>query len=259
MSEATNCTAVLVHGWGSSPRTWAGIDWPRGWRMLPYTLPGHGVRHDEGPWTIPSAAEDLVRYIRSQVPEGQRVLLIAHSMGGQLTALVNAGHPELVLGEAVIDPAYGGGDSPVKLVAMLEALRRDPHGTMAGFITGAFSPYLSQEDSEVILEDSEATNGIAFADYYESEYLADHSFGLRRDTPSITMRRTRPVLGIYATQARGQMERDVDPAELDVTVSVWEDGHGHFLHREDSARFVDELTQWAGRIHAVARATMAAV
>ncbi|NMM94120.1 alpha/beta hydrolase [Bifidobacterium sp. DSM 109957] len=137
-----NLTVVLVHGWGSSPRTWEGIVWPEGWRILPYTLPGHGNRRDEGSWTIPSASEDLVGFIRQSVPAGERVLLIGHSMGGQLTAMVQAQHPELVLGEVVIDPAYGGDDSPAavaQMMSQLEAMRSDPLGTLLQFSARCFN------------------------------------------------------------------------------------------------------------------------
>ena len=249
MCSAEKLTAVLVHGWGGSPRTWNGIAWPEHWRILPYTLPGHGHRHDDGPWTIPAAAEDLADYIRGSVPAGERVLLIGHSMGGQLTAMVQATHPELVLGEVVIDPAYGGDDSPVDvadMVAQLEAMRNDPFGTLFQFIEGAFSPYLPQAARDIIRQDIAATNPTAFGDYFESEYLAEESFGLRTDTPTVTMRRTRPVLGIYGSEARGAMEREVDPVGLDVSLSVWQGGHGHFLHMEDPQRFVRCVEEWSG-------------
>lgn len=51
--------AILIHGWAGSASVWNAIDWPDDWNTYAYTLPGHGDRRDEGPWTIPAAAEDL--------------------------------------------------------------------------------------------------------------------------------------------------------------------------------------------------------
>ncbi|PJM73752.1 hypothetical protein CS006_00760 [Bifidobacterium primatium] len=240
--------AVLVHGWGGSPKTWEPVRWPESWKVLAYTLPGHAERAQEGPWTIPSAAEDLAAYIRENVPTGARTLLIAHSMGGQLSMLVNADHPELIDGEVVIDPAYNGDDSPADVERMrrtLDAFRADPHGAMNEFIQGAFSKYLPDESRRAIMDDADRTNGTALADYFSSEYLEEGSFGLRGHTPEVAKRRTRPVLGFYTSQSRGDYERACDPEGLDVEISLWASDHGHFMHMEDPGRFSDETVRWA--------------
>lgn len=214
-------------------------------------MPGHAERAQEGPWTIRSAAEDLAEYVRSVVPNGVRPLIIAHSMGGQLSMLLNVDHPELVAGEVVIDPAYNGGDSPEELAgthADLAALHRDPHAMMREFVKGAFGPYLNNAARRTILGDIDRTNGQALIDYYASEYLDDGAFGLRHDTPTVAKRRTRPVLGFYMTDARGDAERDCNPDDLDVSISLWrEAGHRHFMHMEDPERFLREVVAWAVR------------
>lgn len=241
-------TVVTVHGWGSSPRTWSDVPWPKAWKVIDYTVPGHAVRVDEGPWTIPAASEDLACFIRRSVPDGQRVLLVAHSMGGQLSALVNAHHPDLICGEVVVDPAYGGsaaeGDNAP---ALLARLRRDAYGIMEHFVQGAFSDFLSQSARETILDDIHRANPVALADFYASEYLDRGAFGLLRHTAEVTGLRTKPVLGIYGTQARGRMERSVDPSPLPVDISVWKGGHGHFLHMEDPSRFVGDVDAFVSR------------
>ncbi|WP_240947463.1 hypothetical protein [Bifidobacterium oedipodis] len=107
---------------------------------------------------------------------------------------------------------------------------------------------MPQSARDIIRQDIAATNPTAFGDYFESEYLVPGAFGLRKDTPTVAMRRTRPVLGIYGSEARGAMEREVDPQDLDVSLSVWNGGHGHFLHMEDPQRFVQCVENWAARI-----------
>lgn len=210
--------------------------------MVDYTVPGHAARIDDGPWTIPAACEDLACFIRRSVPDGQRVLLVAHSMGGQLSALVNAHYPDLICGEVVVDPAYGGSDAEGDHApALLDRLRGDAHGTMEDFVQGAFSDFLPRSARETILDDIYRTNPVALADFYASEYLDRGAFGLLRHTAEVTGLRTKPVLGIYASQVRGRMERSVDPGQLPVDISVWQGGHGHFLHMEDPSRFADDV------------------
>ncbi|RSX49522.1 alpha/beta fold hydrolase [Bifidobacterium callimiconis] len=248
MSSSTTY-AVLVHGWGGSPKAWDTVRFPATWTTFAYTLPGHGDRAQEGPWTIRETAEDLADYVRSVVPAGVKPLIIAHSMGGQLSMLLNAEHPELVSGEVVIDPAYNGGDSPEELAEThrnLAELHCDPHAMMREFVKGAFGPYLNNDARRVILDDIERTNGQALVDYFASEYLDPGAFGLKRDTPNVAKRRTRPVLGFYMTDARGNAERECNPEGLDVSISLWKEaGHRHFMHMEDPERFSREVVEWA--------------
>lgn len=242
--------AVLIHGWGSSPSTWDAVQWPASWKVLKYTLPGHASRFDDGPWNIRAASKDLARYIEIHVPAGQRALLVAHSMGGQLSLWMNVNRPDLVAGEVVIDPAYGGDDSPSEVaesVAMLSALRKDAYGTMKEFVKGAFSDHLPQVACEVIMHDILHTNPRSLADYFESEYLDGDSFGLLRDSLPLMSKRTRPVLGVYRTEDRGEFERNGDPVDVPVHIDVWGEAHGHFLHMEDPMRFSHEVVDWAER------------
>lgn len=242
--------AVLIHGWGSSARTWQTVSWPQAWHVHAYELPGHGARNEEGPWSIPFAAQDLLGFLREVLPQGARAILVGHSMGGQVSMLVHAQHPELVSGEVVIDPAYNGGDSAAQIAETrrtLASLRRDPHGTMTQFARSAFSGYLGAQQRRTILDDVLRTNATALSDYFKSEYLGHDSFGLHRDTLRVARHRTRPVLGFYPSAQRGDLELAANPERLDVQVSVWGTDHGHFMHVEDPVRFSSETVTWAIR------------
>lgn len=152
--SAQHVYAVLIHGWAGSPRVWNFVPWSQDWTVLPYTLPGHDERRDEGPCTIPSAGEDLAAFIRCNVPSGEQVLLIGHSMGGQLTLCVHTHYPQLVAGEVVLDPALGVSEEEVAgQSAMLDNLRRDAYATIESFIHGAFSRFTSDKAKTVIMKD----------------------------------------------------------------------------------------------------------
>lgn len=67
------------------------------------------------------------------------MLLIGHSMGGQLTLYVHTHYPQLVAGEVVLDPALGASEEEVAgQSAMLDNLRRDAYATIESFIHGVF-------------------------------------------------------------------------------------------------------------------------
>ncbi|MBT1172743.1 alpha/beta hydrolase [Bifidobacterium sp. MA2] len=248
--SAQHVYTVLVHGWAGSPRVWNFIPWPDDWTVLPYTLPGHGVRRDETAagaaqpdgWDIPSAAEDLAAFIRLNVPAGEKALLIGHSMGGQLTLYVHTHHPELVAGEVVLDPALGAESAEIAgQPAMLARLRADAYGTIEDFIQGAFSKFTPDDAREAVVADIRRSNAKALADYFESEYMLPGSFGNREPAVALMRRRTKPVLGIYTTPARADFERSSGTRD----VEIWSGGHGHFMFLEDPVRFVDEVVSWA--------------
>lgn len=256
VSGSSTVLAITVHGWGGSPRSWDPVAFPANWIVTPYTLPGHDTRRDDGPFEIPSAGEDLTGFIigartaRPNLP----VVLIAHSMGGQLSAWVNARHPDLIDGEVVIDPAYNGLDDPDSLTDLRDVLNRlqaDPYGTMHQFLGGARSKFLPEDRYEAIEADIERTNPQALPDYFLSEYFEPGAFGLIGHTREVTGLRTKPVLGFYTTAARGEAERACDPAGLPVEISVWEGGHGHFMHQEDPDRFIGETERWVDALDAV--------
>lgn len=256
--------AILIHGWGGTPSTWDNVPFPADWTLHRYTLPGHGERFNVEGWTIPQAGEDLAAFVRDvrerhcNVEEGanggsgrEPVVLIAHSMGGQLSAWVNANHPELIDGEVVIDPAYNGTDTPEDIASMqgtLAELRADALGTMHEFVQGAKSPYLSDGAFDNIVADIDRTNPVALADYYSSEYLEKGSFGLMSHVREVTARRSKPVLGFYTIEARAKAEHACDPKGLPVATHVWTGGHGHFMHLEEPRRFADETADWVDEI-----------
>ncbi|NMN00880.1 hydrolase [Bifidobacterium sp. DSM 109958] len=240
---------VLVHGWGGSPEAWRGVEWPERWRPLAYELPGHGDRRGDRPFTIRHAADGLAEFIRTHVESDRPVIVVAHSMGGQLSLLLNAEHPELLDGEVVIDPAYGAPDTPEEVAQHrkdLNDLRERPYGTMLRFLHGAFSPYLSEAAKESILVDVGRTEPRSLADYYWDEYLSDAQVGLYPATKRVAARRTRPVLGIYRTPDRAEMEESLNPGILPCRTEAWGADHGHYLQLEAPDRLVGSIMAWAG-------------
>jgi pimeloyl-ACP methyl ester carboxylesterase len=93
-------TIVLVHGWTCASQFWKlqipGLSADR--RVVAYDLRGHGdsERARSGDYSIQAFGSDLERVLSECVPEGERALLVGHSLGA-MTVISWAGmHPELV-------------------------------------------------------------------------------------------------------------------------------------------------------------------
>ena len=259
----TNCNAepqayvVTVHGWGGSKRSFDTVHWPESMQVLPYEMPGHGERRDEGFWTIPYTAEDLARYIERTAVLPIPVIVVAHSMGGQLSMLRNANHPDLLDMEVVIDPAYGADDEPADLSGhrdVLARLRERPYETMLEFVQGARSPYLREADYRSIISDVRRANGQALADYYWSEYLAPDQIGLMTQTVAMAARRTKPSFGIYRTEDRARFELGLGSRDA----VAWGAEHGHYLQLEEPERLASTVADWCELCGIDVRGRMAA-
>ena len=101
-------TLVLVHGFTGSKENWyplAGALDGR-YRLLMPDLPGWGEseRLPNASYGFLAQSERLAAFIRKVSP-GKPVVLVGHSMGGGIAALVAAGYPELVSHVALLDAA----------------------------------------------------------------------------------------------------------------------------------------------------------
>ena len=101
-------TVVMVHGFTGSKENWyplaAGL---RGrYTMLIPDLPGWGdsERHADADYGFVAQSERVADFIRAQSP-GKPVVLLGHSMGGGIAALVAARHPDLVSRVGLLDAA----------------------------------------------------------------------------------------------------------------------------------------------------------
>jgi pimeloyl-ACP methyl ester carboxylesterase len=93
-------TIVLVHGWTCASQFWKlqipGLSTDR--RVVAYDLRGHGEseRARNGDYSIRAFGADLERVLSSCVPEGERALLVGHSLGAMTIIAWAGAHPELV-------------------------------------------------------------------------------------------------------------------------------------------------------------------
>lgn len=80
---------VLAHGWTENHTYWVyeirGLS-SRGFRVVAYDLRGHGQSEGSGDYSIDRFGEDLEAVLERVVGEGQRALIVGHSLGAMSIA-----------------------------------------------------------------------------------------------------------------------------------------------------------------------------
>ncbi len=101
--------AILIHGWSSSSFTWKPLlpALSRRYRCIAIDLPGFG--ESPAPAATPTIAfyTDLVAHFIEQVSD-RAVLVLGHSMGGQIATTLALRYPMLVERLVLLNPAISG-------------------------------------------------------------------------------------------------------------------------------------------------------
>jgi pimeloyl-ACP methyl ester carboxylesterase len=106
--DATKPRLILVHGTPGSAAGWADFlaDPPPGFEVVAIDRPGFG---DSGPEEAMTTLERQADAVAGLLPPDRASILLGHSLGGPVAALVAARHPErvraLILLAASLDPA----------------------------------------------------------------------------------------------------------------------------------------------------------
>jgi len=194
------------------------------------------------PVSIPLMVEDMLAILAAL--DVTSCFAVGHSMGGQIVTLLADLAPDLVIGTVALDPAYGA--LPDEIAVAEE--RKRAHVAQAELDFRAEHPAASPLTVERYAH--------ALADLYDSEYLLDHSIGALGATAPVLMRRRRPALTVYATNAGVQTERTLTAdADLRPEVVRWTLGGGHDFpaaHPEETAAMIAE---WIARATSAARPT----
>lgn len=242
-ADASTTPILLVHGWAGSAESWhpivsrlrARVNGP----VVAVRLPGSPGALEGGTPTIAGAAAMLAESLRAQASPA---LLVGHSMGAQATLLAHAITPESVLGEIVIDPAYGASVTEhASMVEWASRIETQGHVAVHDFFASAAAT-LSPGDRDRLLADLRATPPAIIARYLRSEYTDSEAIGFLAATRRAAALRTRPVLAIHSTEL-GASREELLPAPPGSRIETWT-GTGHFLHLELPDRFVETAVAW---------------
>ena len=108
-AKADAPTVVLVHGFTGSKENWYPLAERLGghYRLVIPDLPGWGEsqRIAGADYGFLAQADRLAQFLKAIRRDGSPIVLVGHSMGGGIVALVAADHPELIARVALIDAA----------------------------------------------------------------------------------------------------------------------------------------------------------
>lgn len=235
---------VFVHGWSCDRRYWEGQLEPfsRGFQVVAMDLAGHGESGTgRGAWTIQSFWGDVAAVVETLGLE--RVVLIGHSMGGDVIMDAARRLPDRVEGLVWVD-TYGHLGTPRTLEQIQEFLapfRADFQETTRTFVRDMlFRPGADESLVEWVTADmSSAPPKVALGSL-------ESSFTVGRVVTEALEALDLPVVAINPAEPPTDIE-SMERYGVDVVLMP---GVGHFLMMEDPQGFnvlladvIDELIQ----------------
>ncbi|HTJ67695.1 MAG TPA: alpha/beta fold hydrolase [Actinospica sp.] len=259
---------VLVHGLGGSHANWTALGPLLAATTRPVALDLAGFGYTPGGRKSAHVAANsdlLARFLREEI--GEPAVLVGNSMGGMISIITAAAHPELVSGVVLLDPvlprARGARLDPAAVAGVVIALlpyvgpmlltkRRSRAGARERALSTISNCYADlsrltdeQLDAEVELTETAEAEGLtpvaAYVGGARSLVLRSAGRGYRREMAAITA----PVLLIH-----GVHDRLVGIAAADAVARrhpSWryerQDG-GHVPHMELPDETAQTITAW---------------
>ena len=126
-------TILLCHGGSAHCHWWdeVGVRLTHCGRVLALDFRGHGRSQWASQYGLAVHLDDLITFIRDHV--GQRVVLVGHSMGGEIAMRVAVDCPDLLDGLIVVDASPAG--LPLRTRLMWRWKRRKQNGPRPEFTT----------------------------------------------------------------------------------------------------------------------------
>jgi len=221
---------VFVHGWSCNRGYWAGqlAPFSQQFRVVAIDLAGHGASGlGRKNWTIQSYGDDVAAVVKKL--DLKRVILVGHSMGGDVIPEAALRLPNRVVGLIWVDTykKLGTGRSPEEVEAFAAKFRSNFVETTRTFVRGMFVPSSDPALVEkVALAMSSAPPSVAVPSL-------ESAFGYSREMPRTLEKLKLRVIAINPDNA------PTDEASLNhygVQVILMP-GVGHFLMMEDPQRF----------------------
>lgn len=221
---------VFVHGWSCDRSYWAGQLQPfsRQFKVVAVDLAGHGESGlGREAWTMGAFGGDVAAVVEKLGLE--RIILIGHSMGGDVIVDAARRLPGRVAGLVWIDTykQLGTPRTPEQLQAFLAPFRANFVEATRAFVRGMFSPSSDQPLVERVAADMSAAPPAVALGALESAVSFD------RQIPLALQELNLPVVAISPDDPPTDI---ASMGRYGVEV-VFMSGVGHFLMMEDRERF----------------------
>ena len=221
---------VFVHGWSCDRSYWKGQLEPfsRKSKVVAVDLAGHGESGlGRKTQTMAAFGGDVAAVVEKLGL--QRVILIGHSMGGDVIVEAARRLPGRVAGLVWVDTykQLGTPRTPEEIQSVVTKFRADFVQTTRGFVRGMFPPSADSALAErVALDMSAAPPGIAIG-------ALESAISFDREMPRLLRELKLPVVAINPDYR----PTDIPSLERHGVRVVLMPGVGHFLMMEDPERF----------------------
>jgi pimeloyl-ACP methyl ester carboxylesterase len=234
---------IFVHGWSCDRSYWKKqvTSFSKDFKVVAIDLAGHG---ESGPgrksWTIEAFGGDVAAVVKKLGL--RRVILVGHSMGGDVIAEAARQLPGVVAGLIMIDTykRLGTGRTPEQVKAFVDKVSNDFKDSTNALVRSMFVPTSDSSLVNWVAADmSSAPPAIALD-------ALDHAFNYSRQITHTLEEIKLPVIALNSDNS----PTDVESMEhYGVQVMIMK-GIGHFLMMEDPDRFnrllktaIDKLSQ----------------
>ena len=221
---------VFVHGWSCDRSYWQGQLRPfsRKFKVVAVDLAGHGESGlGRRSWTMPAFGGDVAAVVKKLGLE--RVILIGHSMGGDVIVEAARRLPGRVAGLIWVDTysTLGRPRTPEQVKAFMAPLHASFVETTRGLVRSMFPPGADRTLVERVAMDMSAAPPAVALGALESAVTFD------REIPAALRQLDLPVVAINPDNR----PTDVASMERHGVEVVLMPGVGHFLMMEDPERF----------------------
>lgn len=243
---ALTTPTVLVHGLWDSADTWI-HQLPHlrtRCRTLAVDLRGHGrTGPSGGEYSTGRHAADLETFIE-RLGLGP-VVLIGHSMGASVAAVLAVRRPDLIHAVVSIDPDYAGADDDrARMRALADGLDgSSAEATALRIVTAMVEgpntpPHLIEWHRLTILASSPDTRARTFRD----NAFSPGSIRFRPEADTVLRQRSQPVLALHRdpTRMRADERSFAHPAGKTISIT----GAGHFFHQEIPEYVNSKIDRW---------------
>jgi pimeloyl-ACP methyl ester carboxylesterase len=237
LSGAADPALVFVHGWAIDGRYWdqqVPVFAPTH-RVVTMDLAGHGRSgRERKDWTVAAFAQDVRAVVDALGLK--KVVLIGHSMSGNVILEAAALMPERVVGLIPVDTLLDVDQQvpPEQLASFMSGLRADYRGTIGGFSR----QFLFAEKGDPAFTDKVMADLLTLPPEISIPVLQ----GSMGYDPRPRLRETKvPIVAVNADKfpTRLDHERQYAP-QFDALVVK---GVGHYLMREDATAFNAQLAR----------------
>lgn len=234
---------ILVHGWSCDRTYWKKqvTSLSKDFKVVTIDLAGHGESGiGRKSWTIEAFGGDVAAVVKRL--GFKRVILVGHSMGGDVIAEAARQLPGVTVGLIMIDTykKLGTGRTPEQVKAFVDKFRTDFKDSTSALVRSMFVPGSDSALVNWVAEDMSSAPPTIALD------ALDHAFSYSRQMPHTLEEIKLPVIALNSDNS----PTDVESMEhYGVQVMIMK-GVGHFLMMEDPDRFnrllktaIDKLNQ----------------